>query len=593
MKNRTYCGAPNKAYDGKKLTFCGWVHHVRDLGGLSFFTLRDHTGLVQITPDPDNEDMCAMIRGLHHEDVLKVTGTARLRPEGNVNPDMPTGEIEILADSIELLSGSKVPPFLPEEAEGVQEDLRLKHRMLHLRTDKMQHNFRLRHKMYQSIRRYFDENGFCEIETPFLVKPTPEGARDYLVPSRLHKGRAYALPQSPQIYKQILMIAGFDRYFQIVKCFRDEDLRSDRQPEFTQIDVELSFTDEEEVQEIVEGLMVQLFDEVLEVKISTPFPKIPYAEAMLRYGSDKPDLRIPLEIVDITDVFQGTEFKVFSSVIDSGGAIRGIKLPGCGGYSRRQKDGLIERAKKFGLGGLVYFWHNEEGIKSTAAKFLTDEQMKNVFEVTGAEDDDLIAVAAHTNTNHVAFGLGAVREWTGKELNLIDESVYSHCWITDFPMFEFNEEMQRYQAAHHPFTAPVIEDMENFADDPSKIRSRGYDLVLNGSEIAGGSIRIHQRDIQRRVFELLGFDEQEADERFGFLLDALELGAPPHGGIAFGLDRMVMIFAGVDSIREIIAFPKTTTAISLMDGSPAFTTEDQWAELGLKTVKKVETDNKK
>ncbi len=586
MKNRTYCGVPDRSYAGKEVILCGWVHRVRDLGGLCFFDLRDHTGLIQVTTRPEDEDLSDLIRSLHHEDVVQVRGEVRPRPAGNVNPKMATGEIEVVALKITTLSRSKTPPFLPEEAETIQEDIRLKHRILHLRTEKMQRNFRLRHRLYQVIRRFFDENGFCEIETPFLVKPTPEGARDYLVPSRLHPGRAYALPQSPQIYKQLLMVAGFDRYFQIVKCFRDEDLRADRQPEFTQIDVELSFTDEEEIREIVERLMQRIFREVIGTDISTPFPRISYHEALLRYGSDKPDLRNPLEIRELTDIFKGTEFRVFSSAIEGGGAIRGLNLPGCGGYSRKQRDELIALVKKFGLGGLVFITPEKDGIASTAAKFLTDEQMSRAAGILGSKEGDLAAIAADANTDNVAFGLGALRDWAGKHLDLIDRKKYLHCWIVDFPMFEFNPDWGRYQAAHHPFTAPVLEDLERFADDPGKIRSRGYDLVLNGHEIAGGSIRIHERGVQRKVFQLLGFSEAEASERFGFLLDALEMGAPPHGGIAFGLDRLAMILAGVNTIREVIAFPKTTAALSLMDGSPAPISEEQWAELGLKPIRK-------
>ncbi|MBU1880564.1 aspartate--tRNA ligase, partial [bacterium] len=493
---------------------------------------------------------------------------------------------EVLADTIEVLNKVKTPPYLPDEAEKVQEDIRLKYRMLHLRTAKMQRNFRLRHKLYQSVRQYFDSQGFCEIETPFLVKPTPEGARDYLVPSRLHQGRAYALPQSPQIYKQLLMVGGFDRYFQIVKCFRDEDLRADRQPEFTQIDVELSFTDETEVQEIVEGLMVQVFSDVLGRTISTPFPRLPYSEALLHYGSDKPDLRNPLKIKELTDIFEGTEFRVFSGAIESGGVIRGLNLPGCGDYSRKRRDELIDKVKYFGLGGLVFVMPTEDEIKSNAAKFLTEGQLKAVVDTMNASPGDLVVIAADKSMHNTAFGLGALRNWAGKELNLIDESLFAHCWVTDFPMFEFNEAMNRFQAAHHPFTSPVVEDLETYKDSPGEIRSRGYDLVLNGHEIAGGSIRIHDRQVQRRVFELLGFPEQEAQERFGFLLDALEMGTPPHGGIAFGLDRMAMIFAGVDSIRDVIAFPKTTAALSLMDGAPTLTPDDQWQELGLSLINK-------
>jgi aspartyl-tRNA synthetase len=543
--------------------------------------------LIQITPHPDDEALAKLIRGLHHEDVVSVHGEVRPRPEGNVNPKMKTGEIEVVADRITVQSRAKTPPFLPEEAETIQEDIRLKHRILHLRTEKMQRNFRLRHRLYQVIRRFFDENDFCEIETPFLVKPTPEGARDYLVPSRLHPGRAYALPQSPQIYKQLLMVAGFDRYFQIVKCFRDEDLRADRQPEFTQIDVELSFTDEDEIREIIEGLMTRIFREVIGMDIETPFPRITYTDAILRYGSDKPDLRNPLEVRELTDIFAGTDFRVFSSAIEGGGAVRGLNLPGCGGYSRKQRDDLIATVKKFGLGGLVFITPGSGGITSTAAKFLTDEQMSATVRTLRSKEGDLAAVAADPDPRKVAFGLGALRDWAGDHLDLVDPKDFRHCWIVDFPMFEFNEDLGRYQAAHHPFTAPVVEDLERFADDPGKIRSRGYDLVLNGHEIAGGSIRIHDREVQRKIFRLLGFGEAEASERFGFLLDALEMGAPPHGGIAFGLDRLTMILAGVGTIREVIAFPKTTAALSLMDGSPALVSDEQWAELGLKPIKKI------
>jgi aspartyl-tRNA synthetase len=586
MKNRAYCGTLDRSYSGKAIQVCGWVHRVRDLGGLSFFDLRDHTGLIQVTPNPEDEALRARIRELHHEDVIQVTGMVQPRPAGMTNPSMPTGEVEILAEKIEIHTRAKTPPFLPEEAERVQEDLRLKHRVLHLRTEKMQHNFRLRHKLYQAVRRYFDEQGFCEIETPFLVKPTPEGARDFLVPSRLHPTRAYALPQSPQIYKQLLMMAGFDRYFQIVKCFRDEDLRADRQPEFTQIDVELSFTDEEEVRSVVEGLMQRIFKEVKDIPIPAPFPMIPYEEALHRYGTDKPDLRNPLEIVDLTSIYLKTDFRVFSAAVEGGGAIRALRLPGCGNYSRKQKDNLIEKAKSWGLGGLVYFWQTGDGIASSAAKFFTDAQMRDTIDHTGAKAGDLVVTAADAVAQKVALGLGQLRLWAGEQLNLVDKNTHRLCWITDFPMFEFNEEMGRYQAAHHPFTSPVLEDLDVFSDDPGKIRSRAYDLVLDGHEIAGGSIRIHSRKVQRQVFDLLGFSEVEANERFGFLLETLEYGTPPHGGIAFGLDRMAMILAGVDSIREVIAFPKTTAALSLMDGSPTATDSAQWSELGLKPLDK-------
>lgn len=584
MRNRSYCGNPDKVYSGKAITLCGWIHRVRDLGGLSFFDLRDHTGLIQVTPDPNDKELRELVRNLHHEDVIQVKGMIRLRPEGARNPEMATGEVEVLASEIIILSRAKTPPFLPEEAEQIQEDIRLKQRVLHLRSKKMQQNLRLRHRLYQSVRRYLSETGFCEIETPFLVKPTPEGARDFLVPSRLHPGRAYALPQSPQIYKQLLMIAGYDRYFQIVKCFRDEDLRADRQPEFTQIDVELSFTDEEEVQEITEGLMARIYQDVLQLSIPLPFPRIKYQDAIWRFGTDKPDLRIPMEIAELTDIFQNSEFRVFSSAITAGGAIRGLNLPGCGNYSRKQKDDLVTLAQKWGLGGLVFFTRTANGIESSAAKFIIPAQMESVVEHLWVKKGDLGIVAADADRNKLSIGLGQLRSWAGEHLGLIKPNQIQLCWITDFPMFEYNEEYQRFQAAHHPFTSPVIEDMDLYQNQPEKIRSRAYDLVLNGHEIAGGSIRIHERNIQRKVFRLLNLTEEESQEKFGFLLDALDLGAPPHGGIAFGLDRMAMILAGAESIREVIAFPKTTTALSLMDGSPAPTSKEQWLELGLRPI---------
>ncbi len=586
MKKRTYCGTVDSRRLGEQVVLCGWVQRVRDLGGVSFFDLRDHTGLVQITADPQAAGVKELIAGLHHEEVLQVRGIVRRRPPGSENPRLPTGQIEVAADEIIVISPAKTPPFLPEEAEMVQEDLRLKHRVLHLRAEKMQRHFRLRHRLCQSTRRHFDENGFIEIETPFLVKPTPEGARDFLVPSRLHPGRAYALPQSPQIYKQLLMVAGFDRYFQIVKCFRDEDLRADRQPEFTQIDVELSFTDEAEVQEIVEGLMQRVYADVLGLKINAPFERLSYAEALLWYGSDKPDLRIPLRIIDLSGVFIGSEFRVFAEALQSGGAVRALRLPGCAGYSRKQRDDLVEKARSWGLGGLVFLQVTAEGITSPAAKFMTEQQMQAAAAQSGAVAGDLIAMGAEAQAEKLAAGLGQLRLWMGEALGLRDVSVPRLCWITDFPMFEFNPDLGRLQAAHHPFTSPVLEDLQRFPDQPEKIRARAYDLVLNGHEIAGGSIRIHQREVQRQVFQLLGFSPEEAQAKFGFLLEALELGAPPHGGIAFGLDRMAMIMAGADSIREVIAFPKTTAALSLMDGSPAPTSAEQWAELGLKPLKK-------
>ncbi len=569
------------------MLLAGWVQRVRNLGGLVFFDLRDHTGLVQVTPDPYHEDHDHLYETaihLHHEDVVEIHGLVRRRPQGGENPKMATGLLEVVATRIKVLSRATTPPFLPEEADSVQEELRLKYRVLHLRADRMQRNFRLRHRLSQTVRRYFDENGFIEVETPFLVKPTPEGARDFLVPSRLHLGRAYALPQSPQIYKQLLMVAGFDRYFQIVKCFRDEDLRADRQPEFTQIDVELSFTEEPEVQEIMEGLMARIFQDVKGQTVPVPFERIPYHDAMLQYGSDKPDLRIPLKIADLSGIFASSEFRVFSEALAGGGAIRALNLPGAGGYSRKQRDDLLEKAKSWGLGGLVFLQWLPAGITSTVAKFMTPEQMKAAAEIVKAQSGDLIAIGADRNIEKLAVGMGQLRLWIGRELNLIQKDEHRLCWVVDFPMFEWNAEMNRYQAAHHPFTSPVLADLEAYADQPGKIRARAYDLVLDGNEIAGGSIRIHDREVQKKIFQHLGFTPEEAQAKFGFLLEALELGAPPHGGIAFGLDRLAMILVGADSIRDVIAFPKTTAALSLMDGSPAPVADEQWGELGLKRL---------
>ncbi len=585
MKDRTYCGQVTARNEGDRLTLCGWVHRIRDLGGLAFLDLRDHTGIVQITPPPDRADLREALVNLHHEDVVRVEGVLKRRPEAGINPRMATGAYEILADRVELLSPSKTPPFLPEEAEKVQEEFRLKYRYLHLRSEKMQRNLRLLHRLYQAIRSYFDESGFVEIATPFLIKPTPEGARDFLVPSRLHPGRAYALPQSPQIYKQLLMASGFDRYFQIVKCFRDEDLRADRQPEFTQIDVELSFTDEEEIREIVEGLMVRLFAEVLQVEIAVPFARIPYERALLEYGSDKPDLRNPLKIMDLAETFADAPFQVFAQALAAGGDVRGLNLPGCAGYSRKQRDQLVEKARGWGLGGLVFAQITADGVvSSTAAKFLPAAQIKAALERAGCKPGDLLAIGADADPRKLALGLGQLRLWAGRELGLTAGSEFIHCWVTEFPMFEFDAEQNRFQAAHHPFTSPILEDLERYPEDWGRIRARAYDLVLNGNEIAGGSIRIHQKEIQRRVFQMLGLSPEEAQTKFGFLLEALEMGTPPHGGIAFGLDRLAMIMAGSDTIRDVIAFPKTTAALSLMDGSPAVTDAQQWAELGLQLI---------
>jgi aspartyl-tRNA synthetase len=580
FKKRTHTCGELRANDvGKIVTLNGWVDRRRDLGGLIFIDLRDRYGKTQVVFSPQHNDQAYQIaKELKSEFVISVTGKVERRPKGAENPSLPTGEIDVLADEVQILSKSETPPFLIEDDINVSEELRLKYRYLDLRRPIMQSNLITRHRMAQVVRRYFDENGFIEIETSFLVKSTPEGARDFLVPSRLHPGKFYALPQSPQLYKQILMVAGFDRYFQIVRCFRDEDLRADRQPEFTQIDVEMSFVTEEDVFNIVEGLIFRLMKEIKGIEIQLPFPRIPYVEAIEKYGTDKPDLRFDLEIVNATDIFKTTEFKVFREAIENGGVICGLNLPGCANFSRKQIDELTNFVKDLGAGGLVHFKVENGEVESPVAKYFTKISLQKLRERMNSRDGDLMILISD-QPQKVYSILGSLRLEMGRRLNLIDEEQFKFAWIVDFPLLEWDEEENRWVSVHHPFTSPKLEDLHLLDSDPGKVRARAYDLVLNGNEIAGGSIRIHDAELQRKIFKLLGISDEEARKKFGFLLEAFKYGAPPHGGIAFGFDRLVMLFTGMKSIRDVIAFPKTSSALSLMDEAPSEVDPKQLDEL--------------
>ncbi len=580
FKKRTHtCGELRASDVGKTVTLNGWVDRRRDLGGLIFIDLRDRYGKTQVVFSPQHSNQAYQIaKELKSEFVISVTGKVERRPKGAENPSLPTGEIDILADEVQILSKSETPPFLIEDDINVSEELRLRYRYLDLRRPIMQSNLITRHRMAQVVRRYFDENGFIEIETSFLVKSTPEGARDFLVPSRLHPGKFYALPQSPQLYKQILMVAGFDRYFQIVRCFRDEDLRADRQPEFTQIDVEMSFVTEEDIFNIVEGLIFRLMKEIKGIEIQLPFPRISYVDAIEKYGTDKPDLRFDLEIVNATDIFKTTEFKVFREAIENGGLICGLNLPGCANFSRKQIDELASFVKGLGAGGLVHFKVENGEVESPVAKYFTKISLQKLKERMNSQDGDLIILISD-QPQKVYSILGSLRLEMGKRLNLIDEDKFKFVWIVDFPLLEWDEEEKRWVSVHHPFTSPKLEDLHLLDSEPGKVRARAYDLVLNGNEIAGGSIRIHNAELQRKIFKLLGISDEEAKKKFGFLLEAFKYGAPPHGGIAFGFDRLVMLFTGMKSIRDVIAFPKTSSALSLMDEAPSEVDPKQLDEL--------------
>ncbi len=578
------CGSLRAQDIGGQVTLMGWVAKRRDHGGVIFIDLRDRHGLTQVVFRPDlNPEVHGKAEAIRNEFVLAVKGRVESRPEGMANPNLSTGEIDIEASELKILNESETPPFLIEAESDANEEIRLRHRYLDLRRPDLQSDILLRHRISQSTRRFLSDNGFIEVETPFLMKSTPEGARDYLVPSRVNLGHFYALPQSPQTYKQLIMVAGFDRYFQIVRCFRDEDLRGDRQPEFTQIDIEMSFVNEEDVMCSAERLTAHVFKEILDIDLPRPFPRLTHKEAIDTYGSDKPDTRFGLEIVDLTVAAEASGFKVFKSVLSAGGQVRGINAKGCGTFSRKQIDDLGVFVRDFGAKGLAWIRVTDRGMESSIVKFFPEQARNLLRQALQAEPGDLLLFAAD-QPNIVAEVLGNLRLRLAGHLNLLDRDRFSFRWVTHFPLVEWDAREKRYAACHHPFTSPVDEDVKKMATDPSGVRARAYDLVLNGNEIAGGSIRIHRREMQERMFDLLDISPAEAEEKFGFLLDAFRYGAPPHGGIAFGYDRLVALMAGRDYIRDVIAFPKTNNAASLMDGAPSEVDTDQLRELGIRLL---------
>ncbi len=584
FNRRTHnCGELREKHIGQKVVLNGWVSTRRDLGGVIFIDLRDRYGITQTVFEPSyNSEAHEHAKKLRSEYVISVEGKVRKRPEGTENQQIPTGYVDVMIDKLIILNQAETPPFQIEDKVDVSEDVRLKYRYIDLRRPKMQSNILLRHKMYQLTRKYFDQNNFVEIETPVLMKSTPEGARDFIVPSRLHKGKFYALPQSPQQYKQLLMVSGFDRYFQIVKCFRDEDLRADRQPEFTQIDVEMSFVDVEDVFEIVEGLMQLFFKEIMNYELKLPIPRLTFDEAMEKYGSDKPDLRFNLEMVTLNETFKKTEFRVFKDALENDGIITGLLAKGCGNYTRNQLDVLTDYVKKLGAGGLIWMRVKENILEAPVAKFFTEQEKADIIKKMNAGSGDLIFILTGTKLRTLSI-MGSLRLEMARRLNLIDtNSSPSLLWVTDFPLFEWDDETKRYYAMHHPFTSPRLEDIDMMDENPANVKARAYDLVLNGNEIAGGSIRIHNADLQAKMFKVLGISNEEAKEKFGFLMNAFKYGAPPHGGIAFGFDRLVMLFAGESSIRDVIAFPKTSSGMSLMDESPSTVDEEQLTELHIR-----------
>jgi aspartyl-tRNA synthetase len=579
-----YCGQVDAALAEKEVQVAGWVHRRRDHGGVIFVDLRDREGLLQVVFDPDEAEVFAQAERLRNEFVIRVKGRVRARPAGTANTNLASGAVELVAKEIEILNRSEPLPFQLDET--VNEELRLKYRYLDLRREVMSARLRLRHRITRAMRSFLDEHGFIDLETPMLTKATPEGARDYLVPSRTHPGKFFALPQSPQIFKQLLMIAGFDRYYQIVRCFRDEDLRADRQPEFTQLDVETSFLSQSAIMDLMEALVRQLFKEVLNVALPQPFPRLSFAEAMRRYGSDKPDLRVPLELADVGDLLKECDFKVFAGPAnDAAGRVAALCIPGGAALSRKQIDDYAAYVARYGAKGLAYLKVNErakarEGLQSPIIKFLSDAALAGILERTQAKDGDLIFFGAD-KAKIVNDSLGALRLKLGQDLGLA-RTGWQPLWVVDFPMFEWDEDARRWSAMHHPFTSPQDDDAAALRAFPAGALARAYDMVLNGSEIGGGSVRIHRQEMQSTVFELLGIDAAEAAAKFGFLLEALKLGAPPHGGIAFGLDRLAMLMTGADSIREVIAFPKTQTAADPLTDAPTAVSEAQLKELHIR-----------
>ncbi len=589
FKRDYYCGDLNESNIGEEVRLLGWVDTVRDHGGVLFINLRDREGIVQVVFDPSkiSEELYNKVKKLKSEYVIGVRGRVGRRPVGTENPKMKTGNIEVYGEDLLILNTSKVLPFQIEDNIKVNEEVRLKYRYLDLRRPSMQRNIILRHEVYQAVREFLVGNGFIEVETPMLTKSTPEGARDFLVPSRLEKGKFYALPQSPQLFKQILMVAGLERYFQIVKCFRDEDLRADRQPEFTQIDLEMSFVSQDDVMSLSEGLIQYVYKKVLGIDIKIPFRRMSYDEAINKYGTDKPDLRYGLELIDVSDIAKDVEFKVFNDAIKSGGIVKGINIKGGSKFSRKEIDDLTEYAKKFGAKGMAWIKLENGEANSPILKFFTEEQKQRLInKMNGADGDLLVFIADKKDITHRV--LGFLRKYIAEKMNLIDNNKLEFLWVVDFPLFEWDEEENRLVAIHHPFTSPKDEDIDKLdeaLDNPEialSFKSKAYDMVLNGEEIGGGSIRIHTPFIQEKVFKLLGISEEEANEKFGFLIEALSYGAPPHGGLAFGLDRILALMTGSESIRDVIAFPKTQKGVCPLTSAPDFVSEKQLKELGIK-----------
>ncbi|PTG07159.1 aspartate--tRNA ligase [Staphylococcus chromogenes] len=580
----TYCGLITESYLGQEVTLKGWVHNRRDLGGLIFVDVRDREGVVQVVFNPDfSKEALAIAERIRSEYVVEIKGTVTKRDEETVNPKIKTGQVEVQASEITIINKSETPPFsINDENLNVDENIRLKYRYLDLRREQFAQTFKLRHRTTQAIRRYLDDSGFYDIETPVLTKSTPEGARDYLVPSRVHEGEFYALPQSPQLFKQLLMMSGFDKYYQIVKCFRDEDLRADRQPEFTQVDIEMSFVEQEDVIQLGEQMLKSVMKDVKGIAIEEAFPRMTYAEAMERYGSDKPDTRFGMELIDVSELGQVMDFKVFKGAVENGGQVKAIVVEdGADKYTRKDIDGLTEFINIYGAKGLAWVKVVEDGLNGPIARFFDETHVDKLQSLTQAKAGDLVLFVADSK-EIVAQSLGALRVKLAKELNLLDPNQFNFLWVTDWPLLEYDEESHRYVAAHHPFTSPKPEDLDRLESAPETVQAQAYDIVLNGFELGGGSIRIHDGEIQSKMFKALGFSKESAQEQFGFLLDAFKFGAPPHGGIALGLDRLVMLLTGASNLRDTIAFPKTASATDLLTDAPSVVSEKQLDELSLR-----------